>query len=305
MFIVTGGLWKVQTSPVSSDENARVIVIPKSEGISSIAKRLKDDNLIRSELTFKIYARQNNLASRIQAGSFKLSPSMSISEIANVLTSGTDDVWVTFIEGWRVEEMAEKLNGNLKIDNGQFLKLSKEGYMFPDTYLFPKDAEVEYITETLQDNFNRKYADDLKKKIKAKGLTEKEGVILASLVEREGRSDKVRTEVAGILLNRLNIGMKLDVDATVQYALGYQQSEKSWWKRHITKDDKEIKSPYNTYKNPGLPPAPICNPSLSSLEAVANANPNTQYLYYYHDSKGNSHYGKTLEEHLENVANNP
>ena len=303
--IVLGGWWKVQTSPVSSDTTTKVVVIPKGEGISAIAKRLKDENLIRSPLAFKIYARQNNLASRIQAGSFKLSPSMTLEEIASALTSGTDDIWITLIEGWRVEEMAEELNLKFEIRNLKFLAEAREGYMFPDTYLFPKDTSAEYITNNLKNTFNKRYSDELKAKIKLQGLTGQEGVILASLVEREGRSDKVRTEVAGILLKRLNIGMKLDVDATVQYALGYQNAEKTWWKRHITKEDKEIKSPYNTYKNPGLPPAPICNPSLSSLEAVANANPDTQYLYYYHDSKGNSHYGKTLEEHLENVANNP
>lgn len=305
ILVVASGWWKVQSSPVSSDESTKIVVIPKGEGVSAIAERLKGENLIRSKLVFKIYARQNNLANKIQAGSFKLSPAMSLKEIADALTSGTDDIWVTLIEGWRVEEMGEKLNGELKIESEKFSKLAKEGYMFPDTYLFPKDATVEYVIQTLRDNFDRKYSDDLKKKIKAKGLTEKEGVILASLVEREGRSDKVRTEVARILLKRLHIGMKLDVDATVQYALGYQSGEKSWWKRHITKEDKKIDSPYNTYTSPGLPSAPICNPSLSSLEAVANANPNTPYLYYYHDSKGNSHYAKTLDEHLENVSNNP
>jgi UPF0755 protein len=128
---------------------------------------------------------------------------------------------------------------------------------------------------------------------------------LASLVEREGRSPQVRTEIAGILLKRYNMGMKLDLDATLQYALGYQPQEKSWWKRHLTRDDKEIDSPYNTYTHRDLPPTPICNPSLSSLEAVANANPKTPYLYYYHDSKGNSYYAKTLEEHSNNVNNHP
>ncbi|TSC63579.1 MAG: UPF0755 protein, partial [Microgenomates group bacterium Gr01-1014_93] len=275
------------------------------EGVSAIAERLKDENLIRSTLAFKIYARQNNLVSRIQAGSFKLSPSMSVPEIANTLTVGADDIWVTLIEGWRVEEMADELSEKLKVKSEKFIEEAKEGYMFPDTYLFPKDATAEYIASTLKNTFNQRYSDEIKEKIRKQGLTEEEGVILASLVEREGRSDKVRSEVAGILLKRLNIGMKLDVDATVQYALGYQPSEKSWWKRHITKEDKLIDSAYNTYTHRGLPPAPICNPGLASLEAVANANPNTPYLYYYHDSKGNSHYGKTLEDHLENVANNP
>ena len=177
--------------------------------------------------------------------------------------------------------------------------------MFPDTYLFPNDVTVEQIVKIMRDNFDKKYSQDLKAKVKAKGLTEDEGVILASIVEREARSDKVRTEVASILLKRFKIDMGLNADATIQYALGYQSGEKSWWKRHLTKEDLKIDSPYNTYLYRGLPPAPIANPGLSSLQAVANADPNTLYLYYYHDSKGNSFYGRTLEEHNQNVANNP
>lgn len=299
------GWWQFQTSSVSSDESVKTVIIPKGASVGEIATQLKKENLIKSELTFKLLARQNGLGDKLQAGTFQLSPAMSTIQIMEILSKGADDIWVTLIEGWRVEEMASEIAKNFEDNSESFVTNAEEGYMFPDTYLFPKDSTVEFIAKTLRNTFNERYSEELKVKIRKQGLSDKEGVILASLVEREGRSDKVRTEIAGILLKRLNIGMKLDVDATVQYALGYQSAEKSWWKRHITKEDKEIKSPYNTYKNPGLPPAPICNPSLSSLEAVANANPDTPYLYYYHDSKGNSHYGKTLDEHLDNVANNP
>lgn len=111
--------------------------------------------------------------------------------------------------------------------------------------------------------------------------------------------------VASILLKRLKIDMGLNADATIQYALGYQPEEKSWWKRHLTAADLKIDSPYNTYLYKGLPPTPICNPSLSSLTAVANADPKTPYLYYYHDSEGNSYYAKSLDEHNANVTNHP
>lgn len=99
--------------------------------------------------------------------------------------------------------------------------------------------------------------------------------------------------------------MALNADATVQYALGFQKSENSWWKRHLSFDDLKIDSPYNTYTHAGLPPKPISNPGLSSLKAVANADSSIPYLYYYHDSKGISHFAKTLEEHNQNVANYP
>ncbi|MFA5932744.1 MAG: endolytic transglycosylase MltG [Microgenomates group bacterium] len=209
---------------------------------------------------------------------------------------------VTLIEGWRVEEMAEKLNKELGIKNKDFLVVAKEGYMFPDTYFFEPDASASAVAKKLRSTFDLKYDADLQAKIKKLGLTSSEGVILASIVEREARSDEARKMVASILLKRLKIDMGLNVDAGIQYALGYQQAEKSWWKRNLTKDDLKINSPYNTYIHAGFPPTPICNPSLSSLEAIANADSKTPYLYYFHDSQGVSHYSKTLEEHNQQIA---
>lgn len=210
---------------------------------------------------------------------------------------------ITLLEGWRVEEMAEKLNTELGIPKKDFLAVAKEGYMFPDTYFFEEDSSASAVAKKLRATFDLKYDADLQAKIKKLGLTPAEGVILASIVEREARSYEARKMVASILLKRLRINMGLNVDASIQYILGYQSSEKSWWKRHLSKADLQISSPYNTYIHAGLTPTPICNPSLSSLEAVANADLNTPYLYYYHDSEGISHYSKTLEEHNQNVAN--
>ncbi|MBI2019329.1 endolytic transglycosylase MltG [Candidatus Daviesbacteria bacterium] len=311
IFFLARGWWSRQLNPVSQDTSTggasgtKVFVVAKGAGVSEIAKKLKEDNLIRSELVFKLYVRQNNLTDKLQAGSYKLSPAMSTQEILKTLQSGSEDVWVTLIEGWRVEEMAEEISSKFKVQSSKFLENAKEGYMFPDTYLFPKEATVEYITDTLKNTFDTRLTDDLKAKIKSKGLTVEQGVILASIVEREGRSDNVRKMIASILLKRFNIDMVLNADATIQYALGYQNEEKSWWKRHLSREDLKVESPYNTYLYIGLPPKPIANPSLSSLQAVGNADPSTPYLYYYHDSKGNSYYGKTLEEHNKNVATYP
>lgn len=305
LFFLAKSWWNTQLSQVSSDNSTRVFVITKGSGVSEIAKKLKEEKFIRSELAFKIYIKQNNLANKLQAGSFKLSSSMSAEQIVKTLQAGSEDIWVTLIEGWRAEEIAKKLSDELRVGSSEFLKIAKEGYMFPDTYLFPKEATVSYIVDTLRKTFDVRFTEDLKSKIRAQGLSEAQGVILASIVEREARSDKARTEIAGILLKRLKIGMGLNTDATVQYALGYQPDEKSWWKRNLTKEDLKIDSPYNTYLHSGLPPTPICNPGLSSIQAVANADSSTSYLYYYHDSKGVPHYAKTLEEHNANVANYP
>lgn len=305
LFFLIKGWWNFQLSAVSSDKISKDIVIPKGQSLSQIADNLKQENIIKSSFAFQVIVRQKGLGSKIQAGFFRLSPSMSVSEIIKILTSGSEGIWVRLLEGWRVEEEVEEVNKQLKIDKEEFLKNAQEGYMFPDSYLFPREATISYIIDTLKNTFDQRFSEDLRLKITNQGLTKKQGIILASIVEREARSAGARQMVASILLKRLKIGMGLNADATIQYALGYQAQEKSWWKKNLSLDDLKIDSPYNTYIHSGLPPTPICNPGLASLTAVANADPSTPYLYYYHDSKGNSYYAKTLEEHNQNVANNP
>lgn len=302
--------WNFNLSPVSRDQTTQDFIVRKGEGLSSVAGKLQEKGLIRSPLVFKLYARQTGLDSKIQAGTFKISSNMSAEEILQVLSGKPVERWITLVEGLRVEEMARKLNEELGIKNEEFLEVAKEGYMFPDTYLLPQEITVERMAQIIKDNFEQKFDDGLRQKIRQQGLTEEQGVILASIVEREARSDEARRMVASILLKRFKIGMKLDADATVQYAkdsLKLKQEGKidKFWKPVTQKDYSEVASPYNTYLNAGLPPAPICNPGLSSLKAVANTDASIPYLYYYHDSKGRSHYAKTLEEHNKNVANNP
>lgn len=294
-------------SPVDSSNTERVLfVIPPGQSTSQIADRLEKDGFIRSSFAFKYLVSQTGQGDKIQAGDFKISPAMKAREILTELTVGVVDKWVTLIEGWRVEEVARKLNQELGIGEADFLKSAEEGYMFPDTYLVDPKIIPSDMVGLLQSTFNQRYTDELKAEIRANGLTPEQGVILASIVEREGRSDKVRVEVASILLKRIKIGMKLDADATVQYAkdtVAYKANKNhKFWTPVIQADYQDVKSPYNTYLNNGLPPGPICNPSLSSLKAVAQAH-DTPYLYYYHDTKGNSYYATTLEEHNENVAN--
>ena len=140
----------------------------------------------------------------------------------------------------------------------------------------------------------------MKKDASNSGLTLDQVVILASLVEREARTDANRAKVADVLIKRFKSGMALDVDATVQYILG-KQKDGGWWKRELTLEDIKTKSPYNTYQNSDLPPGPICNPSLSAIKSVIypEANP---YYFYITDKQGVMHYAKTLEEHNQNVA---
>lgn len=295
--------WKYLNSPV--DPNGQLQPFTVQQGISTdeIVQQLHEGGFIRSELAFKLWLKMTGMAGKLQAGDFQLSSAMNLEEVGNALSrAGSNDISVTLLEGWRKEEMAEKLNQVLGIDKAEFLKLVDEGYSFPDTYQFKKGATAAEVAQLLRQTFDQRYTPELQNKIKAKGLTPEEGVILASIIEREARSDEVRRQVASILLKRYNMDMALNADATIQYALGYQSAEKSWWKKVVLYQDLEINSPYNTYTHVGFPPSPIANPSLSSLNAVANADPSTPYVYYFHDSQGNSYYAKTLDEHNANVA---
>lgn len=295
-------------SPADSNGKQIAFVINPGETITDVANELETKGIIRSAMAFKMSAKDADLT-EVKVGDFIVSPSMTHTEIIDVLKGGSTDIRVTLLEGWRVEQIAKELNEKLKINEAEFIAAAKEneGYLFPDTYFFHPDASIETIISTMRNNFDRKYTAELQNKIKAQGLTPEEGVILASMVEREGRSAKVRTEVAGVLLNRLEMGMKLDIDATVQYAKDTQKIKngtlEKFWEPILIADYQGVNSPFNTYTNNGLPPAPIANPSLMSLQAVADADPNSEYVYYFHDAQGNSYYAKTLEEHNANVAN--
>lgn len=302
--------WQWATGPVSGQESV-VFVIKKGESLGSIAQRLKKEDLIRSPFAFRLWVLANDLTRKIQAGDFRLSQEMNLGKVAAQLTHGTLDIWVTLLEGWRSEEMARGL-----VKNGFAVDMASadypEGYLFPDTYLIPKGASQEKILEMLQNNFDKKVSDSLKNQITRRGLTLKQAVILASIVEREVRTTNDRPIVAGILVKRWQNDWPLQADATVQYAKANQTlamieadkdffMEFEYWPRNLTKRDLEIDSPYNTYKYKGLPPGPICNPSLASIEAVASYQ-ETPYWFYLADLQGVTHYAKTIEKHNANIA---
>lgn len=294
--------WNQATKPFDpTNKIPTTFTIEKGESGRNIADRLKKQGLIRSPIAFFLLVRFTNIGNDIQAGQFILTPSMNMIGIANSLTHGTADVRITIPEGWRSEEIALKLAQEIAIPEAEFSKVAREGYMFPDTYLIPQDASAAAIAEMMQTNFNKKTANFSQDKLKKNDLSLNNLVAVASLVEREASFDEDRPLVASVILNRLKLGMKLDIDATVQYALGYQSREKSWWKKELTVDDINIKSPYNTYKNAGLPPSPISNPGIAALEAVYNA-PQTDYLYYISDATGKIHPAKTIEEHNINIS---
>lgn len=292
-----------QSRPVSKDIKSPDVVFTVKEGdtATSVATSLKNKNLIRSDTAFRFYLKSNNLEKDIHVGYFKLSPSMTFSQISQTLKgSGSQDVRVLIPEGFRNEEIARRLFRTLNIPEKEFLSLAKEGYMFPDTYDFRVDVSPEDIAEVMRKTFDTKVASVIKSSDTT--MTENEVMTLASIVEKESRTDADRPVIAGILLNRLAINQGLEVDATLQYLLG--EGEDGWWAHDSVAlvEAKTIDSPYNTYKYAGLPPGPINNPGLKSVEAVLSPT-SSKYYYYLHEADGTPHYAETFQQHQNNIAN--
>ena len=294
--------------PNSSDAGDIIFIINPGQSVSQIAQNLEKSGLIKNAFAFKLLISQMGIGKNIQAGDFRISANLSSRDIAEELTHGAIDIWITLPEGIRIEEQAQKLQEKLQFsqndifqfDKNEFIKLAKEGYMFPDTYLIPKDATAEFVFNKLMDTFEQKVDINMLKKGSENNLTEHEIIILASIIEREGKSDQDRPIIAGVLMNRIKAGLPLQVDATVQYAKGYDASNNSWWPQISQIDYQAVKSNYNTYLYLGLPPGPISNPGLESIRAAVQPE-NTDYFYYLHDLDEKVHFAKTIEEHNQNI----
>ncbi len=292
--------WKTESGPVNPTNKTIIsFTVTKGESIRSVANALSSDHLIKSSFVFLLVAKEIDLANKIQAGQYPLSQSLETKEIALLLTKSPDDIWITIPEGFRADEIADMLQQKIPSYQSSWRPLveAKEGYLFPDSYLISKNATIDMILKELTDTFNKRYAT---LNINS-NLNQKQIVILASLIEREGKSNTDRPLIASVYMNRLKLGMALQVDATVQYALGYDTTDHTYWKQNLTTSDLQINSSYNTYVNSGLPPGPICNPGLQSLQAAANPA-SSDYLYYLADNKGVTHFAKTLDKQNANIT---
>ena len=312
--------WNSQSGPVNvRDSSKHDFLITKGQSLSRVADNLEKEGLIKNKTVFLLFARATGQDKKIQAGEYQLSPNLSLSQIMQTFLSGPQELWVTFPEGLRREEMAAKVIEILEIKGdsqvlfwNDFLDESEgaEGQLFPDTYLFPKDITAQKVVSTLKNTFAKKLTSEMVNSAQDDGLTKNELITLASIVERETKSGAERPIVAGILLNRIDLGMPLQADATLQYITGNQRCgtkfppagglKCDWWSVP-TVAEKQIKSAYNTYLNQGLPPAPIANPGEEALKATVD-HQDSDYLYYIHGSDGKIHYAETLDEHNENIA---
>lgn len=256
-------------------------IVQKGQGIQTVGKNLAAENLIPSATVFSLYAKMKGEA--IQIGVYKLSSKMSTKEIFIVLAEGeTVEDFITIPEGWRVTQIDEFLSQKEIIKAGELIKIASadEGYLFPDTYRLMPNTPAEKIRTEMIENFNKKTASS---------NISRETIILASIVEREAKFDEDRPKIAGVYLNRLAQNMKLEADPTIQYAKGS-------WDPITIADYHNVNSPYNTYLFTGLPPGPICNPGLKSIEAVLRPEQNG-YFYFFHTTDGHAVFSATLEEH--------
>lgn len=301
--------------------------LPEGASPGSVGEDLEGLGVIRSGRQFQVLLALMGLQDQLSAGEHRLQTNSSVVEVINLITvkEGVDTLRVTFPEGIRIEEMAGRaeeagfgsaqvfleavaaaglpvsLGG--EIPEGQGL----QGYLFPDTYILPVGSTMEDLVALMLETFNDRFSLDLRAAVEARGLTVHQAVTLASIIEREAVLPEERALIAGVFLNRLVAGDVLGADPTVQFALTFDPAsveEFGWWKRELTLEDLEVESLYNTRKVPGMPPGPITNPGLASLEAVAYAEA-TDYYYFVADAKkgdGSHVFAVTLEEHLANQA---
>ncbi|RJO59484.1 endolytic transglycosylase MltG [Candidatus Parcubacteria bacterium] len=293
--------------------------VTAGQGARQIASALAEKGFIGSELAFKIETTLQGVRSDFKAGTFALPARSSIRQIIEILTNlpKPDEVQVLIREGLTAKEIGSVLEQAGVMPANDFINLassndsraiapertyeflvdkpttaSLEGFLFPDTYRFFKKAEPAHVLKKFLDNFEQKVSSELLAAIQAGGHTIYDGIILASIVDKEVRTDTDRKLAAGIFWKRLKIGMALQSDATVNYITGKNVLQP-------TNADISVDSLYNTYKYPGLPPGPIGNPSLSAIRAVAYPQ-DSEYLYFLTKPDGTTVFSKTFEEHLAN-----
>lgn len=312
------GVWLVrQINPPGPPGEAVAIEITEGSAKSAIADLLDDRDVITSSRVFRIYMRVTR-AGEFQAGIYKngeLRTNMAMGDVVDALESGPEIAYerLTVPEGLTVDEIAERVGALEGRSAEPFLELATsgtairsslqpegvetlEGLLFPDTYLIAEDEDEEDILRRMVTLFEQ-VSDSIgiTERAEAVGLTPYEAVILASLVEAEAKVPEDRELIASVIHNRLADGMLLQVDATVIYALG-EHTERVLFR------DLEIESPYNTYRNPGLPPTPIAASGEASLEAAV-APADTEFRFYVKtDESGKHAFARTAQEHQRNVA---
>ncbi len=294
--------------------------IESGESPEEIGRRLEDMAVIDSAAQFEVLVALMGYDRMLQAGEYEFNQHSPALEVVYRIRNGqTSPRLVTVVEGWRLQEIADAFAAQ-GVPRDEFLAAAEaglydypflaglgqddslEGYLFPATYPVGSLDKPEDIVRRMLDAFQQNVPAEVEQKAADLGLTLHEAVTLASVIEREARVPEERPVMAQVFLSRLRLGMPLEADPTVQYAIASPESVRlyGYWKQGLTRSDLETASPYNTYRFRGLPPGPICSPGLDSiLAAVSPAD--TNYLYFVAKPDGSHAFAETLSEHLENV----
>lgn len=329
LIVTISGFFYVKSAlqPVDPDANTSINVeIPLGSGLSTIAKILEENGIIKDAKIFKYYAKFKN-QSNFQAGNYSMTQSMTLDEILESLKTGKlyrePVMSITIPEGLTLEQIAKIIDQKTsytedefmnKVTNQEFIQnmmnvypelftdevLNKnirytlEGYLFPATYPFyEENVGLEEIISTMIEKTND-VVKEYRELIDQREMSVHKLLTFASLLEEEATAKTDRETIASVFYNRLEINMPLQTDPTVLYALGSH-------KEQVLYKDLEVKNPYNTYINPGLPPGPISNAGIASIEAALNPT-DTDYLYFLADKKGVNHFARTFDEHKENKS---
>lgn len=297
----------------SSQSETIKITIPNGVNSSQIGAILEENNLVRSKTVFRIYSKLNNLDSKYKAGIYVINNSLDVKAISEILLQGkgfSEVIRFTIPEGYEIRMIIDKLVELSLGSREKYEELLKEadfdysfidgitrtegkleGYLFPDTYEVYKNSSEKEILDKMLKRFDEVFTDEYKKRAQELHMSIDEVITLASIIEREAKIDEDRKIISSAFHNRLKNNMFLQSCATIQYILKER-------KEVLLYKDLEIESPYNTYKNPGLPPGPIASPGLKSIEAALYPA-DTEYLYFFAKDDGSHVFSKTFKEHLQ------
>ena len=316
--VLVNQVWHFYARSVNPAEHSVDFVVNEGETWESVTKRLEDEAIIANAFWFRVYARLSGHDDALQGGAHTLVMGNAYADTLDRLTTPAmlNEVQVTIPEGLTIKQMGELLvqkglaneaewsaatGVDSPFESHSFVvnaqkpdDVDLEGYLFPDTYRFMVDASAEDIVEIMIDNMERRVASlGATPTGDAEGMTMHEILTLASIVEREVRQPETMKNVADIFLKRLDIGMALQADSTVNYVTGGDSPS-------ITLEERDnTESPYNTYKYVGLPPGPISNPGLNAIDAVLNPTHN-EYLYFLTTDSGDIYYASTYDQHVDN-----
>ncbi len=306
----------LSSCPLPDNSDPLTVVIEPGASTRDISRVLYEAQIIRSQSLFRIVSRVLQADGQMKAGEYRFGPGIFVWDTISKLVEGRVVHYpLTVREGLSVEEIADLVEQSGFGDKQRFLEIAKnpdlmvslvspgelentiypvEGYLFPDTYNVWRGITEEQLISMMLGRFTQVFTEELRDKAEDIGLSVHQVATIASLVEKEAVVDDERPVIAAVYCNRIKIGMKLDADPTVLYALGRFNGTLLW-------KELEVDSPYNTYKYPGFPPGPISNFGKSSLEAVL-APANADYLYFVSKNDGTHAFSRTLSEHNRNVV---